>query len=172
MVCPMKRFLIPLLLGLALASCSSDPVARPFVAQPIAKKKPEPAPVKPKDAPRKVFAGKVTFQGVPQKLRSQIKIIPENGSALTIPENQVYDQVDGFWYQGVGGQWFKIPDHSEAWVGEAPGEYEGTADRDDLKIYYRGSTFGGLVGTLRGGVKGPAWVPDSGDTKSPVPSPF
>ena len=173
----MKSIWMMLVLGSFLVSCSSDPVARPFVAQRASKKKPvlskpKAIPAKPKDPPRKASAGKVTFAGLASSRLSQIRVIPENGSTLEIPGIRSYDQVDGFWFRGLPDEWFKIPDHSEAWVGMAPEKYDGSAHRGGLKIYYRSSPLVGLVGAIRGGVKHPAWVRDSGQTKSPVPSPF
>lgn len=170
----MKSIWMILVLGGFLVSCGSGPVARPFVAQPVPKGKstpPKPKPI-PKDPPRKASAGKVTFAGLASSQLFQIRIIPENGSTLAIPGIRSYDQVDGFWFGGSPDKWFKIPDHSEAWIGIAPEKYDGTAHRGSLKIYYRSSPLVRLAGAIRGGVKHPAWVRDSGQTKSPVPSPF
>jgi len=176
MLLAMKSVWVMLVLGSFLVSCGSDPVARPFVAHPASKKpvspKPAAIPAAPKDHPRKAYAGKVTFNGLASGPLFHIRIIPENGSTLEIPGMRSYDQVDGFWFRGSSDEWFKIPDHSEAWVGNAPEKYDGTAHRGGLMIYYRSSPLVGLVGAIRGGVKHPAWVKDADQTKSPVPSPF
>lgn len=172
MLAPMKQLFFATVLGMMLSSCGSDPVARPFLAQPL-DSKPTPVAVKPSDPPKKAFAGKVTFAGLSNQELSRFRIIPENGTTLTIPDTRSYDQVDGFWWQGSGkGEWFKIPDHSEAWVGEAPEKHDGTAHRDHLKIYYRKSLLGGLARAIGGGLEHPDWVSDQGPTKSPVPSPW
>ncbi|HCN81264.1 MAG TPA: hypothetical protein DIS80_09030, partial [Verrucomicrobiales bacterium] len=70
------------------------------------------------DPKKKAFSGRVTFRGLTKSQLSQIRVIPESGSCLIEPYNKSYDQVDGLWVMGTqGNEWFKIPDHSEAWVG-------------------------------------------------------
>jgi hypothetical protein len=122
---------------------------------------------------RKAFSGRVTLQGLTGSQLSQIRVIPESGSCLIEPSNKSYDQVDGLWVMGAqGNKWFKIPDHSEAWVGEAPRKFEGTAHLLSLRIYYRSSPILHFVGAIRKGLKNPGWVSNSGSTRSPLPSPW
>ena len=122
---------------------------------------------------RKAFSGRVTFQGLTDLQLSQIRVIPESGSLLIEPSNESYDQVDGLWVMGAqADKWFKIPDHSEAWVGKEPIKFEGIAHLRFLKIYYRSSPILHFAGAMRNGLKNPGWVRDSGLTKSPVSSPW
>lgn len=179
----MKSIIAANCLLLALVSCGSGPISRPFVVEIPAKvvneqKKPKlpkvKSPAEEKSEPKKkAFAGRVTFQGLTSSQLGKIRIIPEAGSELMIPMMQSYDQVDGLWVMGAKvNEWFKIPDYSEAWVGKSPEKFDGTAHLGDLKIYYRNSPVLRLVGAMKKGLKHPAWVPDSGATKSPVPSPW
>jgi hypothetical protein len=122
---------------------------------------------------KKAFSGRVTFQGLTDLQLSQIRVIPESGSLLIEPSNESYDQVDGLWVMGAqADKWFKIPDHSEAWVGKEPIKFEGIAHLRFLKIYYRSSPILHFAGAMRNGLKNPGWVRDSGLTKSPVSSPW
>ena len=126
-----------------------------------------------RDRKKKAFSGRVTFRGLTKLQLSQIRVIPESGSCLIEPNNQSYDQVDGLWVMGTqGNEWFKIPDHSEAWVGEEPAKFEGTAHLRSLKIYYRSSPILHFVGAMRNWLKNPGWVSDSGSTKSPLSAPW
>ena len=175
----MKLIITASCLLFALVSCGSDPVSRPFVPgapTPVRKltAKPEGSKIQtPVEAKKKAFAGKVTFEGLTSSQLFQIRIIPEAGSELTMPGNHSYDQVDGLWVMGAKpNEWFKIPDYSEAWVGKAPREFDGVAHLGALKIYYRSSPVLRFVGAMKKGLKHPAWVPDAGATKSPVPSPW
>ena len=179
----MKSIIAANCLLLALVSCGSGPISRPFVVEIPAKvvkeqKKPKLPKVKSpaeekSESKKKAFAGRVTFQGLTSSQLGKIRIIPEAGSELMIPMMQSYDQVDGLWVMGAKvNEWFKIPDYSEAWVGKSPEKFDGTAHLGDLKIYYRSSPVLRLVGAMKKGLKHPAWVPDSGATKSPVPSPW
>lgn len=176
-----------------LTSCGSDPVARPFAVE--TEKKPQVGPkpktkakvkkeakskVEPKADPgkkskRKALAGKVTFHNLTRRELDAFRVIPETGRELIVPNNQTYDQVDGFWWREAGArEWFKIPDSSEAWIGKAkaPIKFDGTAHRDGLQVFYRSNPLVHFVGMMRNGVKHPAWVRDAGSTKSPVPSPW
>lgn len=165
---------------LVLISCGSDPVSRPFVvgSPETITKNPGPRPDQemiegPVASNKKSFAGRVTFQGLTSAQLSRIRVIPESGSELIMPGNQRYDQVDGIWVMGAGpGEWFKIPNYSEAWVGKKPDKFEGTAHLGALKIYHRSSPVLRLVGAMKQGIMHPSWLPDSGATKSPVPSPW
>ena len=122
---------------------------------------------------KKAFSGRVTFRGLTSLQLSQIRIIPESGSCLIEPNNKSYNQVDGLWVMAAkANEWFKIPDYSEAWVGEEPSEFEGTAHLGSLKIYYRSSPVLRVVGAMRHGLKNPVWVTNAGATMSPVPSPW
>jgi|GEM_PF-785650 hypothetical protein len=122
---------------------------------------------------KKAFSGRVTFQGLTDFQLSQIRVIPESGSLLIEPSNESYDQVDGLWVMGAqSDKWFKIPDHSEAWVGKEPINFEGTAHLRFLKIYYRSSPILHFAGAMRKGLKNPGWVSNFGLTKSPVPAPW
>lgn len=122
---------------------------------------------------KKAFSGRVTFRDLTKLQLSQIRVIPESGSSLIEPCNESYDQVDGLLVMGTkGNEWFKIPDHSEAWVGEEPAQFEGTAHLRSLKIYYRSSPILYIVGAMRNGLKNPGWVSNSGSTKSPLPAPW
>lgn len=163
MLLAMRSVLMLLVLGVSLVACGSDPLPRPFVAQPTQKSS---------RPPEKAFAGKVTFTGLSSQQLFQIRLIPESGSSLAMPGIQTYSQVDGFWFQGEPDEWFKIPDRSEVWVGRAPEKYDGTAHRGGLEIYYRSSFLTEVAGVIRRSKKHPAWVRDEGQTKSPVASPF
>ena len=155
-----------------LVSCGSDPVSRPFLAKAPSKNK-QPKVEASVASKKKAFAGQVTFEEVAGSQLEKIRVIPESGRELIMPSNQTYDQVDGLWVMGATpGEWFKIPDYSEAWVGKQPEKFDGTAHLGSLKIYYRSSPVLRLVGAMKRGLKHPAWVPDSGVTKSLVASPW
>jgi len=188
----MKRMCLIAIFGALVMGCGSDEVARPFVAQPVkkevkAKKAKEPKKkVEPavgakvetkveKGAARKekAFAGKVTFANLSEKELANFRVIPEKGGALIKPGNRSYEQVDGFWWsKGKKGEWFKIPDHSEAWIGQSPEKYDGMAHRDGLMVYYRSGVVLKVVGALKSRDGRPEWVRDEGRTRSPVPSPW
>ncbi len=121
------------------------------------------------------MVGKVTFRGLTRDELGAFRVIPESGRTLIVPKNQTYDQVDGFWWRGsVPGEWFKIPDSSEAWIGKAPApeKFDGTAHRGELHVFYRSNPLVHFVGLMKNGVKHPGWVPDAGQTRSPVSSPW
>lgn len=187
----MRLICLSALLGLFLVSCGSDPVARPFVVETEKKSKAKPkakpkvkeeakpgvqTKAEPKVKPKKkALAGKVTFHNLTREELDAFRVIPESGEKLIVPNNRTYDQVDGFWWRGASvGEWFKIPDSSEAWIGKAkdPVKFDGTAHRDGLQVFYRSNPLVHFVGMMRNGVKHPSWVRDAGQTKSPVPSPW
>jgi len=121
---------------------------------------------------KKALAGKVTFAGLTGEELAEIRVIPETGTEVFVPENRKYDQVDGLWWQGDRERWLKIPDHGEVWIGEAPKEFDGETMLGESKLYYRSESFWALANAMRGGVKGPGWVADAGGTKSPVGWPW
>jgi len=179
----MKQMCLIAILSLGVVSCGSDPVARPFAAQPVKKKaKVRKEPKKelqkeiekaPPEPNKKESAGKVTFSNLSGDQLAALRVIPETGQALFQPKNQTYDQVDGFWWQGgKPDEWFKIPDFSEAWIGQAPEEFDGIAHRNGLQVFYRSSPLVRLAGVIGNGVRHPDWVRNSGQTTSPVPSPW
>ena len=113
----------------------------------------------------------MTFAGLTPAELASIRVIPESGKELFQPENKSYPQVDGFWWKGEPARWFKIPDLSEAWVGEAPPKYDGEAHRGGLRIYHASPGLLGMIDRLSGRALRPAWVPDAGQTRSPVERP-
>lgn len=119
----------------------------------------------------KASAGQVTFSGLTGRQLASIRVIPEEGRRLFQPENASYPQVDGFWWQGDSESWFKIPDFSEAWVGDRPSRFDGQAHRGELRIYFTRPAALGLMGRWSRRVLQPAWVPDGGATRSPVGRP-
>lgn len=177
------------LIALFCVSCGSNPVARPFAAQPVKKKEPAKAKAAPEERAeqkqkaetdraepkKKALAGKVTFQNLSQEELAAFRVIPETGTKLIAPKNTTYNQVDGFWWRGSKpNEWFKIPDSSAAWVGngEAPADFDRIAHREDLRVHYRSSALLQFVGTMKNGMKEPGWVSDAGRTKCQVPSPW
>lgn len=164
-----KMVTVGLLMAGFASSCGSDPIARPFQAKEQLVTQDRPAP--PSKTPRKARAGKVTFAGLSETELDSIRVILEAGSTLFRPANTTYDQVDGFWWRGEEEQWFKIPDLSEAWVGKAPKKYDRDASRGDLKVFAKSGWLPGMLEALDFVSTGPAWVPDAGQTKSPIPRP-
>ncbi|MDB4776708.1 hypothetical protein OAG25_03795, partial [Akkermansiaceae bacterium] len=107
----MNSFIAPCCFLLALVSCGWDSESKPSKTGSL-------AGTEAGFRKKKAFSGRVTFQGLTNSQLSQIRVIPESGSCLIEPCNESYDQVDGLWVMGTqGDEWFKIPDHSEAWVG-------------------------------------------------------
>ncbi len=158
-----------------IVSCGSEPISQPFLAQAWTEKEQSKVEDKASKAEVKTFAGKLTFHGLSKDELADFRVIPEKGKKLIVPENKRYEQVDGFWWKGSkANEWFKIPGSSEAWVGkgEAPKRFEGKAHREGLKVHTRSNVLVKLVGALKKGSKRPSWVSDSGETKSPVPSPW
>ena len=148
-----------LLLPLLIVSCAREVVVSP-----------EPEPV---SSVKKSNAGKVTFAGLTENQLSRIRVIPEGGRKLITPINQVYDQVDGFWWEGEPKMWFKIPDYSEVWVGESsPEEFTSLPERDGLLVAVRNLGIPSWVRLAMGKVGEPGWYPDAGTTRSPVSSPW
>ena len=151
--------------------CSSRPMDREFLPDiPVRKARVE-LPIEPEQPERKAFAGKVTFRGLEAAQLASIRVIPETGKSLFQPNNQTYDQVDGFWWSGEKEAWFKIPDLSEAWVGRKPEGFDRDVSRGDLKIHARTGSLLGVLGALRVKQTRPAWVLDAGATRSPVARP-
>jgi hypothetical protein len=119
-------------LGFLVVSCASvheEEVAefRTVENRPVVKKSSPPKS-------GKQTAGRVTFAGLSQSDLASFRVIPEEGKRLFQPENKSYFQVDGFWWKGEQDRWFKIPDLSEAWVGEGPPVYQGESHRGPLRI--------------------------------------
>ena len=148
------------LFALLLVSCT-----RPVVPQ-VSQKVPG---MEPK---RKVLAGKVTFVGLTEEELSKIRVIPETGTAVFVPGNHRYDQVDGLWWMGDRSRWLKIPDHGEVWVGGKPERFDGETSLGRATVYFRSQPLWALANAMRGGVKGPGWLPDGGRTKSPAGWPW
>ena len=177
-----------LLVLFGTVGCGSSPVAQPFSARVPKVKEDKAKEDKDKvkvseeakdemkeEAPKKKFlAGKVTFSGMSAEELADFRVIPETGTTLFTPNNERYEQVDGFWWKGSPEEWFKIPDSSEVWVGkgEVPPRFKGIAHRDGLKVHFRGSGLVKVVGFLRQGAKEPGWVTNGGKTQSPVASPW
>lgn len=121
---------------------------------------------------RKELAGEVTFTGLSESELREIRVIPERGKQVFIPENRRYDQVDGLWWSGDRSRWLKIPDHGEVWIGGRPKIFDGETKLGDLRVFYRSQPFWAVANVMRGGVRRPGWVPDEGRTKSPVDWPW
>lgn len=149
-----------MLLALLLVACARP--ADPFVQQGV----PE------IQLKKKELAGEVTFTGLSESELRQIRVIPETGTRVFVPENRRYDQVDGLWWSGDRSRWLKIPDHGEVWIGGKPERFDGETKLGELIVFYRSLPFWAVANALRGGVSGPGWVPDAGRTKSPVGWPW
>lgn len=122
---------------------------------------------------KKSGAGKVTFAGLSTEQLNRIRVIPEKGRILITPGNQLYAQVDGFWWKGEAGEWFKIPDYSEAWVGKnPPEEFVSLPEKEGLPVAVRNLGVPSWVRLAMGKVGEPGWYPDDGATRSPVSSPW
>lgn len=160
-----------------LASCASEPLANDgwvdAPAPPVAIPTPQ-LPEKisaPETKSKKPLTGKVTFIGLSAEALEMFRVIPESGTQTFIPKNQHYGAVDGFWWSGDDQRWFKIPDHTVAWViaGEAepPVPTSGVSRKSDFTIHWK--TIPGL--TFFSG-RSPGWFPNSGNTQIGVANPF
>ena len=148
-----------LLLPFFLVSCATE-VEPPRVQEPV-------------PTARKAGAGRVTFAGLSIEQLSGIRVIPESGSPLLSAANQLYPQVDGFWWRGRPEVWFKIPDFSEAWVGEdPPAGFETLVAQGGLPVAIRNRSIPSWVRKAMGKVGEPGWYPDAGATRSPLSSPW
>lgn len=122
-------------------------------------------------ATKKALTGKVTFAGWSAEELADFRVLPESGRETFIPKNQHYPAIDGLWWRGDAQRWFKIPDHTTAWVlaGEQkpPVTADGISPNGELMIYWKtipGLSF--LSGRL------PGWFPNTGDVKIGVAYPF
>lgn len=158
----MAKWLVAGIVAGVLASCGGHPPTSVRAE----KKRASPAP-----QGRKAEAGQVTFSGLTGRQLAGIRVIPEQGSRLFQPENVRYRQVDGFWWKGEPDRWFKIPDFSEVWVGRRPSRFDGEAHRGELRIYYSRPAVLGVMDRWSTRVLQPAWVPDAGESRSPVARP-
>jgi len=124
---------------------------------------------------RKIMTGAVTFRGLNSADLNDFRVIPESGRVSFTPRNQHYSKVDGFWWRGDRKQWFKIPDHGEAWVLKAgqspPQSSDGSVRKGELEIFWRSNPALRWVGMM-GGVPEPGFYPKAGRTNIGVPYPF
>lgn len=156
---------LPLILVACVATAPDPDPPKPV------SKGPEPEATPP-ETPKKSLAGKVTFSELGERDLARIRVIPEFGTDLFVPENRTYLQVDGFWWKNDPLKWFKIPDHGEVWVGERPESFDGENTLGGFRIYFRSLPLLGWASAMMGGVREPGWVPDSGPTRSPVSFPW
>ena len=160
-----------LLFSLLLTSCARELVSSPE-PESILKSRPREKSV---DVPgaEKSRAGKLIIAGLSPEQLDRIRVIPESGGYLINPLNQTYPHVDGFWWKGRAREWFKIPDYSEAWVGENPPEsFKRLPESDGFIVAVRNNAIPSWVRLAMGKVGEPGWCPDEGATRSPVSSPW
>ena len=125
-----------------------------------------------KKSQQKEHAGKLTLTNLTDSQLANFHIIPETGKELMKARNITFTQVDGIWSDSSpADQWFKIPDFSQAWIGKAPEKFDGVVEKYGLKIYYKTNPLIKLAGLKKNGVNGPSWVPNLGETRSPVARP-
>lgn len=108
--------------------------------------------------------GSVEFVDFSSAELADIRVIPEEGTALFVPKSdQRIEDVDGFWWR-KSQQWFKIPDHCHATVKQTPGGL--LLSEPDC------SEIGTRAQKLRGGLATPAWQNDHGNTAHGTDYPF
>ena len=112
--------------------------------------------------------GTVEFRGFTNAALQDFRLIPEKGSDLFAPQNQVFQSVDGFWWKPQRGMWFKIPNHCSVVVQAAPDAVTSSAFTTTTE---KGTVGAGLQ-VLRGRPAEPAFYPDSGKTAHPTDYPF
>ena len=158
--CGVFRMRVFLLFPLLLVSCAKELVSSPeSVLNP---------PLQEKSG-----AGRLVIAGLSSEQLKRIRVIPEAGGRLISPANQRYPQVDGFWWEGKREEWFKIPDYSEAWVGERPPSgFRKLPENDGFQVAVRNIAIPAWVRLAMGKVGEPGWYPDAGATRSPVSSPW
>ena len=142
----------------------------------IGNKKPKPEPQaagggaveEVKAKPSLTGGGTVEFRGFKADALQDFRVIPEEGTELFAPQNQVYGAVDGFWWRQQRGLWFKIPNHSSVVVKAAPDPV--------VRSAFTTSSEMGKVGVgiqkLRGKPVEPRFYPDAGATAHPTDYPF
>ena len=167
-------------LVLAFTGCSSVPkmpkMPKLENVPLIGKKKPKPEPqAAGGGAPEKVTAkpsltggGTVEFRGFTAAALKDFRLIPEKGTDLFQPQNQVYGAVDGFWWRPQRGLWFKIPNHCSVVVKAAPDAVTSSAFTTSSDCGKMG--FG--IQKLRGRPVEPRFYPDTGATEHPTDYPF
>ncbi|MGE9266459.1 MAG: hypothetical protein ACQKBY_00060 [Verrucomicrobiales bacterium] len=125
---------------------------------------------------KKWLAGAVTFRGLTEGQLAALRVIPEGSTEIFQPRNGRYTQVDGFWWRGDPVNWYKIPDHAEAWVvgpqGVAPSQHEGVDQRQGFAVYRKALPGLGAASALRGGVSEAGFYPRRGRTMIGVAYPF
>ena len=150
----MIRFLLLLSIILATASCSTTSADKPAPS-------PEPAPIAAGDHP--LGTGSVEFVGFDAAALQDIRVIPEEGAAMFVPQGDTrIENVDGFWWKS-SRQWFKIPDHCHTTITSIP---------DGLQSSPACSKLGERIQRLRGGLTKPGWQEDSGSTGHGTDYPF
>ena len=180
--------------GMCLLSCSTSSQSKllkmpkvpkvkvPKISMPklenvplVGKKKPKPEPEALGGGPRAevkakptMKGGTVEFRGFTQAALKDFRLIPETGTDVFEPQNQVYHGVDGFWWKPQQGMWYKIPNHCSVVVKAAPGAVTKSAFTTTSKT---GKVGIGLQ-ALRGRAIEPAFYPDSGNTEHPTDYPF
>ena len=141
-----------------LPSCSSMREPPEQVPEPSQATAPEPVA---SDHP--LGTGSVEFVGFDQATLQDIRVIPEVGTAMFVPQgNTRIENVDGFWWRG-SRQWFKIPDHCHTKITWTESGLTSTPECSEL---------GKRIQRLRGALVEPAWQIDSGATGHGTDYPF
>lgn len=121
-----------------------------------------------KAKPSLTGGGTVEFRGFKSAALKDFRVIPEEGTDLFTPQNQVYGAVDGFWWRQQRGLWFKIPNHSSVVVKAAPDPV--------IRSAFTTSSESGKLGfgiqKLRGKPVEPRFYPDAGATAHSTDFPF
>ena len=108
-------------------------------------------------------SGSVEFVGFSAAELRDIRVIPEEGDALFVPEGGTrIEGVDGFWWRH-SRQWFKIPDHCHAEITKGAGGLRSSPDCDGLGVRLQ---------RMRGGLPEPDWQDDAGNSGHPTDYPF
>ena len=101
----------------------------------------------------------MTFRGFTPEALADFRIVPENGTTLSMASNGTHASIDGFWWRH-SRLWFKIPDHCSVVVTaaptpEQPSAFTTTHDCDAL---------GTQIQKLRGLPHKPGFYIDEGNT--------
>ena len=124
----------------------------------------------------KWLSGAVSFRGLTDGQLAGFAVIPEGSNDIFQPKNGRYTHVDGFWWRGDPVNWYKIPDHAEAWVvgldAVQPTTFDGVDKRSGFSVFRKALPGVGVASVLRGGVKEAGFHPRSGSTMIGVVYPF